>query len=115
MLTGSLARRYLICDKCIHILCYRVSQDMKRRATSTAQPIQSKPGPKLAIVAGANAIASLATGCLTGCCEASALHDNCKRVLRENLLLTLHSIWLGALSFLSCSRLALDKHFGYGC
>lgn len=31
--------------------------------TSTAQPIQSKPGPRLATVAGANATALCRTGC----------------------------------------------------
>ena len=87
-----LARRGLMCEKCRHILCYRVSWDLKRAATSTAQPIQSKPGPRFAIVAGANAFASLAAGCLTSGCETSALHDNCGRELRGNLLLTLQPI-----------------------
>ena len=47
--------------------------------TSTAQPIQSKPGPRLATVAGANAATSLSTGSMytlpgaAACCALTAV------------------------------------------
>ncbi len=92
--------------------------DAKRKLswrTSTAQPIQSNPGPRFAIVAGANALASLATGCLTSAKGASALQARFDRFLRKIALLsTLHD---NIRSPLSPGRLLprFEEHLLHGC
>ena len=68
-----------------YILCYEVLLQRMVIHTSTAQPIQSNPGPRLAIVAGANAFASFVTGCLTLGLDASDRHVNLNRRLRKVL------------------------------
>ena len=102
-------------QECRHILCYEVLSQRLVICTSTAQPIQSNPGPRLAIVAGANAFASFVTGFLTLGLDASDRHVNLDRRLRKILQPDSDPGSIGVLFQMSCFLLGMNEHLLHDC